>query len=173
MCSSSAPVRARSTCSIIRHTKEDVGIAGLSAGVMLREFADVTVRPSLRSLFIHAHAYPTQILEAAPEMKEVGAAVTIGPGVVAILRRYGLHFEQHGGVVIKELRIWQSDGALLAQHAFNAKERAGEEIVRVLATTDGCVLTSGRSASTARTCRRRYSPRPRLPMGLVCRASSC
>jgi 2-polyprenyl-6-methoxyphenol hydroxylase-like FAD-dependent oxidoreductase len=71
------------------------GIAGLAAGLALREFADV------------------QILESASVLKEVGAAVTLRDGVVGFLRAWGIDPLAAGAVAPSEVRIYNAAGELL------------------------------------------------------------
>jgi 2-polyprenyl-6-methoxyphenol hydroxylase-like FAD-dependent oxidoreductase len=70
-----------------------------------------------------------QILETASELKEVGAAITCGPGSVSILRRYGVHLEREGGVALQDMNLWSGQGKLLGNHSFGAREALGEDIV--------------------------------------------
>jgi hypothetical protein len=103
------------------------GIAGLAAGVMLREFADVTV-----SLRVHRSTESLiipKILESASELKEIGAAVTPGPGATGILRRFGIHLEKERGCVGECLHIWGGDGQLYAQHDWPAEEGHKDRVV--------------------------------------------
>jgi 2-polyprenyl-6-methoxyphenol hydroxylase-like FAD-dependent oxidoreductase len=107
------------------------GIGGLAAAVMLRSFADVTV--SLHALDFWpapSRASPVQILESAHQLKEIGAAITIGCGAVSILRRFGIDLEKEGGVPVEAIRTWDTEGKVLATTEFHAKERLGEPPVR-------------------------------------------
>jgi 2-polyprenyl-6-methoxyphenol hydroxylase-like FAD-dependent oxidoreductase len=70
-----------------------------------------------------------QILETASELKEVGAAITCGPGSVPILRRYGVHLEREGGVALHDMNLWSGQGNLVGHHPFGAREALGEDIV--------------------------------------------
>jgi 2-polyprenyl-6-methoxyphenol hydroxylase-like FAD-dependent oxidoreductase len=71
------------------------GIAGLAAGLALREFADV------------------QILESAHMLKEVGAAVTLRGGVIRFLRSWGIDPTAVGAVPTSEIRVYNGAGELL------------------------------------------------------------
>lgn len=97
---------------------------------MLREWADVTVSMIHVCMCKNNLLSNLQILESASELKEVGAAVTLGPGAVRILRRFGVHLEQEGGVLTTSINVWNSAGVQLASIPFNAMERAGEVNVR-------------------------------------------
>lgn len=95
---------------------------------MLREFAEVTV--SAYSISYRTKLRPvSQIVESASELKEIGAAVTLGPGVVTILRRFGIHLENEGGIPAESISFWNSDGNLLTRNDFKTKELVGEHIV--------------------------------------------
>jgi hypothetical protein len=59
-------------------------------------------------------------------LKEVGAAVTLGPGAVGILRRFGVHLDKEGGVVATHTAVWTFKGKQVAFAPFNAIEKAGE-----------------------------------------------
>lgn len=52
--------------------------------------------------------------------------MTLGPGAIKILRRFGVHLEQEGGVLTTGIIMWNSAGVQLASIPFNALERAGE-----------------------------------------------
>jgi 2-polyprenyl-6-methoxyphenol hydroxylase-like FAD-dependent oxidoreductase len=60
-----------------------------------------------------------QILESASELKEVGAAITPGPGALGILRRFGVHLEKEGGCVNDHVQIWGGNGKAFAKHPYN------------------------------------------------------
>jgi hypothetical protein len=56
--------------------------------------------------------------------------VSLGPGVVTILRRWGIHLEHSGGVVTEAFDIWSGvDGRLEASRPYNSRQRAGEDLV--------------------------------------------
>jgi hypothetical protein len=74
-------------------------------------------------------------------LKEIGAAVTLGPGAVKILRRFGVHLENDGGVVTTHISLWNGSGVQVASVPFNAVERAGEVNVRISWGRDDTVLT--------------------------------
>jgi 2-polyprenyl-6-methoxyphenol hydroxylase-like FAD-dependent oxidoreductase len=82
-----------------------------------------------------------QILESASQLKEIGAAVTLGPGAIKILRRFGVHLENDGGVVTTHVSVWNGSGVQVASVPFNAMERAGEVNVRMGCGRHDAVLT--------------------------------
>jgi 2-polyprenyl-6-methoxyphenol hydroxylase-like FAD-dependent oxidoreductase len=72
---------------------------------------------------------PVQILESASELKEVGAALSVGAGAGKILRRFGIDLAQEGGIVPDNVAIWTTDGNKIAEHPPPSAERFGDHIV--------------------------------------------
>lgn len=98
---------------------------------MLREWVDVTVSKLAPAKDSSLTRFVFQILESASELKEIGAAVGLGPGVITILRQFGVHLENDGGVAATHMSLWNRAGIQLASVPFNARERAGEVVVCV------------------------------------------
>jgi 2-polyprenyl-6-methoxyphenol hydroxylase-like FAD-dependent oxidoreductase len=73
-----------------------------------------------------------QILEAAPVLKEVGAALSLSPGTVAILRRFGVHLDQKGGTQTQDVKVWSHDGATVGRTVLKARDMYGEDVVSSL-----------------------------------------
>jgi hypothetical protein len=56
--------------------------------------------------------------------------VGLGPGVVRILRSWGVHLERAGAQPVLGMDIWSGpEGKLLDTKTYNAVERAGENVV--------------------------------------------
>jgi 2-polyprenyl-6-methoxyphenol hydroxylase-like FAD-dependent oxidoreductase len=68
-------------------------------------------------------------LESIPKLKEVGAALSLGPGGISILRKFGIHLEHEGGVVPENFVMWSPDGKQIVQQPYSTKERFGEDTV--------------------------------------------
>jgi 2-polyprenyl-6-methoxyphenol hydroxylase-like FAD-dependent oxidoreductase len=64
-------------------------------------------------------------LESASELKEVGAAVMLGPSAVKILEGYGIHLVQEGGVVNTQRSLWTSSGDQVASNPYEPGETPG------------------------------------------------
>lgn len=105
-----------------------LGIAGLAAAVALRPFANVQVSESLVEP-MPGCLITYKILEAAHELKPFGAAVTLGPGVVRIMRTWGIHLEEWDGVGCREFRLYNSEGDVLKTMPYRARELVGEDVV--------------------------------------------
>jgi 2-polyprenyl-6-methoxyphenol hydroxylase-like FAD-dependent oxidoreductase len=75
---------------------------------------------------------PLQILETTSELKEVGAAVSIGGGGGKILRRFGIDLAHEGGIVPDAFAIWTIDGNKIADVPAPSPERFGDHLVRDL-----------------------------------------
>jgi hypothetical protein len=108
---------------------------------MLREWMDVTVSILSTGMNTSPTHFVFQILESASQLKEIGAAVTLGPGAIKILRRFGVHLENAGGVITTHTSIWNGLGEQIASAPFNAMERAGEVNVRMALGRHDATLT--------------------------------
>jgi 2-polyprenyl-6-methoxyphenol hydroxylase-like FAD-dependent oxidoreductase len=94
------------------------GIAGLTAALAMRAYADVLVSTRhTTSHLLHANI-SAQVLEAAHELKEIGAAVTLGSGVVNMMRRWGVRLEDAKPVSPQIFQTWSADGQLLHETPF-------------------------------------------------------
>jgi hypothetical protein len=102
---------------------------------------DVTVSILSTGMNASLTLFVFQILESASQLKEIGAAVTLGPGAIKILRRFGVHLENNGGVITTHTSVWNGSGEQVASAPFNAMERAGEVNVRMGGDRRDAVLT--------------------------------
>jgi hypothetical protein len=55
--------------------------------------------------------------------------VTLGAGVVHMLRRWGVHLEREGGVLPQAFQVWSSEGKMLASVPFGRDGQPNEIIV--------------------------------------------
>jgi 2-polyprenyl-6-methoxyphenol hydroxylase-like FAD-dependent oxidoreductase len=79
-----------------------------------------------------------QILEAASVLKEVGAALSLSPGAVTILRRFGVHLEQKGGTPMQDVKVWGHDGVTIGRTTLKARDMYGDDVVRPPTRTSWC-----------------------------------
>jgi 2-polyprenyl-6-methoxyphenol hydroxylase-like FAD-dependent oxidoreductase len=79
-----------------------------------------------------------QILEAASVLKEVGAALSLSPGTVKILRRFGVHLEQKGGTPMQDVKVWGHDGVTIGRTTLKARDMYGDDVVRPPTRALGC-----------------------------------
>jgi hypothetical protein len=55
--------------------------------------------------------------------------VTLGAGVVRILRSWGIHLEEWDGAVVRSLKLYDNAGSSLATIPFESREVVGEDVV--------------------------------------------
>jgi 2-polyprenyl-6-methoxyphenol hydroxylase-like FAD-dependent oxidoreductase len=73
-----------------------------------------------------------QVLENASELKEIGAAVGLGPGVVRILRSWGIEAVEAGAAPVLHINLYTHEGKHIITAPFQAREKAGEDLVSSL-----------------------------------------
>ncbi|WWC64322.1 uncharacterized protein I303_106932 [Kwoniella dejecticola CBS 10117] len=108
------------------------GLCGLTCGAALRESANVT------------------ILESAPALGEIGAAVHLAPNAHRILKALGAELMKKGAMPCKNVHEWNAkDNRLVIDASFDPLEEAGcewalchrvdlqQELMRLATTPDG------------------------------------